>query len=73
MKAKNLRGDRNQCTACERLFNSALAFDKHRTGKHEGGNRRCPTVAEMTAKGMVLRDDGFWRGSEFKLHAKGLE
>lgn len=57
-----LRGDRNQCQGCKRYFNSTAAFDKHRAGEH-GRNRCCLPVAEMQAKGMVLRDDGFWRGS----------
>lgn len=59
---KVLRGDRNQCQGCKRYFNSTHAFDKHRTGDH-GKDRRCMTEAEMLAKGMVLGDDGFWRGS----------
>lgn len=66
MKAKEqnvaLRGDRNQCPGCSRLFNSSHAFDKHRTGEH-GKDRRCMSVDEMTARGMVLGADGFWRGS----------
>lgn len=57
-----LRGDRNQCSGCGLLFNSSRAFDKHRTGDH-GKDRRCMTPDEMTAKGMVLGKDGFWRGS----------
>jgi hypothetical protein len=60
---KILRGDRNQCQGCKEYFNSTGAFDKHRTGKHVI-DRRCMTKDEMLAKGMVLRDDGFWRGSE---------
>ena len=64
MKAKNLRGDRNQCAACGLLFNSTAAFDKHRTGEHANNGRRCLTPDEMHSKGMVRRNDGFWRGSE---------
>lgn len=60
---KQLRGDRNQCTGCSLYFNSTHAFDKHRTGRH-GIDRRCMTEPEMTAIGMVVREDGFWRGSE---------
>lgn len=59
---KVLRGDRNQCQGCRRYFNSSAAFDKHRTGDH-GKDRRCMTDEEMTAKGMYLHEDGFWRGS----------
>lgn len=58
----NLRGDRNQCQGCKAYFNSTHAFDKHRTGEH-GIDRRCMTVDEMKARGMVLGADGFWRGS----------
>ncbi len=57
-----LNGDRNQCPSCGKKFNSTAAFDKHRTGKY-GVDRRCMTTEEMTAKGMVLRDDGFWWSS----------
>ncbi len=59
---KTLRGDRNQCAGCGEYFNSTHAFEKHRVGAH-GVDRRCMTADEMRAAGMVLRDDGFWRGS----------
>lgn len=54
-----LTGQRNQCPCCSEFFKSNAAFDKHRTGKF-GVSRRCMTAAEMEAKGMVRRDDGFW-------------
>ena len=57
-----LHGDRNQCTGCDRLFNSTRAFDRHRAGEHAQGRRRCLTPDEMLARGMVLGADGFWRG-----------
>jgi hypothetical protein len=57
-----LRGDRNQCSGCSKLFNSTHAFEKHRTGEH-GIYRRCMTTDEMQARKMVLGADGFWRGS----------
>lgn len=59
---KVLRGDRNQCPTCEKYFNSSGAFDKHRTGTFH--DRRCLTTDEMIAKGMILKDDGFWIGSK---------
>ncbi len=59
---KVLRGDRNQCPTCKKYFNSTHAFEKHRAGEH-GVNRHCLTEDQMTAKGMVIGDDGFWRGS----------
>lgn len=59
---KTLRGDRNQCPACNEYFNSTHAFEKHRHGEY-GIDRRCLTADEMTAKGMHLGSDGFWRGS----------
>lgn len=58
-----LTGQRNQCPACAELFNSNAAFDKHRTGRF-GVDRRCMTAEEMRKRGMVLRDDGFWRSAE---------
>ena len=64
-----LSGDRNQCSGCGLYFNSTSAFDKHRTGRH-GIDRRCMSVEEMKAAGMVLREDGFWRGSENPKFAK---
>jgi hypothetical protein len=57
-----LNGDRNQCQGCKEYFNSTHAFDKHRDGDH-GVNRRCLSADEMTAKGMFIAADGFWRGS----------
>lgn len=59
---KALRGDRNQCGSCGEYFNSTHAFEKHRHGEF-GVDRRCLTVGEMGAKGMVYGEDGFWRGS----------
>lgn len=58
-----LRGDRNQCAGCSKLFNSSRAFDKHRTGPHAKNGRTCMTDEAMVAHGMVLGADGFWRGS----------
>lgn len=63
----HLRGDRNQCTGCDRLFNSTHAFEKHRYGDH-GVDRRCMTETEMLSKGMFLGTDGFWRGSAMPAH-----
>jgi len=60
---KTLRGDRNQCPGCNEYFNSTAAFDKHRTGEHKNNGRRCMSSVEMTAKGMFVGSDGFWRGS----------
>ena len=66
MKARkigvSLKGDRNQCAGCERLFNSSHAFEKHRHGEH-GVDRRCMSDQEMQSKGMFLGADNFWRGS----------
>ena len=58
-----LRGDRNQCRGCGKYFNSTRAFDKHRHGSHSQGTRACMGADEMQGLGMVLRADGFWRGS----------
>lgn len=58
-----LNGQRNQCPTCNLYFNSNGAFDKHRIGSFAKGERRCMTVDEMLADGMVLPEDGFWVGS----------
>jgi len=54
-----LTGRHNQCQGCKEYFNSNDAFDMHRTGKH-GVDRRCRTPLEMTEKGMLVNNDGFW-------------
>ena len=57
---RKLRGDRNQCAACEEYFNSTHAFTKHRVGSFEPDTRRCLTVAEMEAKTFSKTQDYFW-------------
>lgn len=57
---KKLTGQRNQCPTCLEFFNTNSGFDKHRTGDHTHGKRRCLSVAEMEAKGMKLNAGGFW-------------
>jgi hypothetical protein len=57
---KTLRGQRNQCRGCSEYFNSNTAFDKHRTGSHHDGKRRCMTEQEMLNLGMSKNKDGFW-------------
>lgn len=52
-------GDRNQCTGCDQYFNSTAAFDKHRIGAF-GVDRRCASVEQMEAKGMVKNAAGYW-------------
>jgi hypothetical protein len=61
------------CKSCMETFNSVGAFDKHRVGGYgepiyEKGQlkgytkhtRRCMTVAEMVAAGMVKNKYGYW-------------
>ena len=55
-----LRGDHNQCPTCQELFNSTGVFDRHRTGTYTPNTRRCLTVSEMTAKGMLKNNNGYW-------------
>ena len=59
MRDLRLTGDRNQCPTCGEHFNSTKAFDRHRTGRF-GVDRRCRTLAEMVALGMVRNEAGFW-------------
>jgi len=56
---RKLKGDRNQCCACDEYFNSIKAFDQHRTGLFNG-TRRCLTVVEMQAKNFGKTKDDFW-------------
>lgn len=68
-----LRGDRNECPSCAKVFRSSHAFDKHRVGyfseppneRKRGVNepRRCMTEEEMRAAGMALNASGYWVGS----------
>lgn len=55
----SLSGQRNQCAGCSKLFNSNVAFDKHRTGVH-GSSRRCMTEDEMMEIGMLIGSSGYW-------------
>lgn len=64
-----LTGQRNQCQSCKQYFNSNLAFDMHRTGKH-GVDRRCMTTDEMTGKGMCLNAAGFWVSEPMPEHRR---
>lgn len=54
-----LRGNRCRCAACGLYFNSADAFDRHRTGLH-GISRRCQSASELLAKGWITTELGFW-------------
>ena len=58
--ALTLTGNRNQCTSCNEYFNHEYGFDRHRTGKHTGNQRRCLSVAEMVKKGFSKNAKGFW-------------
>lgn len=59
-KKRKLTGDKNQCPGCSKYFNSSYAFEKHRTGKHENNQRRCKTLEEMLAAGMVINKEDWW-------------
>ena len=54
----NLTGARCRCSACGERFNSVSTFDAHRVGSYTA--RRCWTVVEMTARGWLSNDAGFW-------------
>lgn len=63
LAVKNLRGDHCRCSVCGLEFNSTYAFDKHRTGDYS--TRRCRSVDEMSAAGMVVSNSGWWLSSAF--------
>lgn len=52
------------CCACHESFSCESAGDMHRVGRHDvstGPNRRrCLTVQEMLAKGMIPNARGVW-------------
>lgn len=76
MRIERLRIDRMKCTSvpdslkpgasrclcrtCGEFFNSAAAFDMHRTGVYEPLARRCLTPAEMIARGMAVNAACLW-------------
>lgn len=49
-----------QCPTCGAFFAAVSVFDRHRVGDYDG-ERRCLTPAEMTAKGMVCRNEVWGR------------
>ena len=57
---RKLSGDHNQCQVCGEYFNSTRAFDWHRTGSYERGQRRCMTPAEMLKIGMAKNSGDWW-------------
>jgi hypothetical protein len=56
----SLSGNRCRCGACGEVFNSTSAFDHHRTGTYRPLARRCLTIAEMAARGMLRNAQNFW-------------
>ena len=53
-----LTGSRCLCRTCGDYFNSVSMFDKHRVGEYPA--RRCLTSEEMSARGYVRNEAGFW-------------
>lgn len=55
-----LTGQQSLCRSCGLVFRSTAAFDKHRTGSHPKGDRRCLTPTEMLEQGMAKNTRGMW-------------
>lgn len=55
-----LTGQKSLCRSCGLVFRSVAAFDKHRTGSHPKGERRCMTEQEMVDAGMAVNYQGLW-------------
>lgn len=55
---RKLTGQHNQCPSCGELFNSNIAFSKHRTGNMNA--RHCLTIDGMTSAGMAKNSGGWW-------------
>lgn len=75
----NISGDRNQCQGCKEYFNSTAAFDKHRIGSfgspigdgtYAPNTRRCRSIEEMSAAGMVKNSGNFWITAANPMFAK---
>src|SRR6266702_7912702 len=62
----------NLCRGCDVTFGSLAAFETHRTGDFSRGERRCLTVDEIQALGMVQNTKGWWIRSIFNGMALGL-
>ncbi len=63
-------GKREHCSICHLTFSGGTAGDRHRVaahvdhrGKRTSYRNRCMTADEMTAAGLVLGEDGVWRGT----------
>lgn len=54
-----LGAQHNHCAACGEYFNSLKPFERHRIGEF-GVDRRCATVAEMLAMGMLKNAGDWW-------------
>ena len=59
-QSRVLRGDHCRCSGCGERFNSTKAFDRHRRGDYQGGDRRCLTPEGMAAAGMSQNSGGWW-------------
>ena len=56
-----LTGSRCRCQACGELFNSTVAFARHRVGPwtDRGARRRCPSSIELIHAGWSRNAAGF--------------
>lgn len=50
-----------RCPSCGEYFLNERAFDRHRTGSHETGDRRCTATPHMSDAGLELDPRGYWR------------
>lgn len=53
------------CTGCHRTFSGIAAFDRHRTGSHAGGTRRCldpATVVNERGEPQLVPANRLWSG-----------
>ncbi len=55
-----MNATRSQCGKCGQIFAGVAAFDEHRTGSFTQNTRRCLSVREMQARGMIRNDKGWW-------------
>jgi hypothetical protein len=52
---------RNECASCGEVFSSVSWFDLHRIGDHAKKTRRCLSINEIKALGMIKDGKGCWK------------
>lgn len=73
MTGPRLTGNRCQCPTCSEYFGSVRGFDRHRIGIVAAPDRRCLTVAELSAAGWQRSARGFLLMPDARRAGAGVE